>query len=379
MKNDRINEFLASRIAENDFPSCVYLVGEKKKIVYTDALGLAVVEPERIKAGLDTIYDLASITKVLVTGLLSAKLIERGELRLDDPIAEYFGEFATSDKGEITVRRLLTHTSGLTAWLPFYLITNPEAEIPNAVIEAIAAAPLANPVGSTVVYSDLNFLLLGFLLEKIYAKPLNEILKREIAAPLGLKDTFYNPPANLKPRIAASENGNRFEKNTCAEKGYQIRNPKSEIRNRMVWGEVHDGNCYFMKGVTGHAGLFSTAAEVFRIAQQFLASETILFEPETCRLFRENLTPGLNEARSLAFQLAATPDSTASDALSKDSFGHLGFTGTSLWIEPETERVFILLTNRTHAHPLPFVLLNSVRRRFHELAQAELKVLSPQS
>ncbi len=117
--------------------------------------------------------------------------------------------------------------------------------------------------------------------------------------------------------------------------------------------------------------------ETFKIAQQFLASQTTLLQPETCELFRTNFTPNLNEARSIAFQLAETPESTASKSLSKDSFGHLGFTGTSLWIEPETERIFILLTNRTHARELPFANINSTRRKFHELATEilNLKVL----
>ena len=128
-----------------------------------------------------------------------------------------------------------------------------------------------------------------------------------------------------------------------------------------------------MNGVSGHAGLFSTAEETFKIAQQFLANQTTLLKPETCELFRTNFTKGLNEARSIAFQFAETPESTASKALSKDSFGHLGFTGTSLWIEPESERIFILLTNRTHARELPFENINSVRRKFHELATEELK------
>ena len=123
-----------------------------------------------------------------------------------------------------------------------------------------------------------------------------------------------------------------------------------------------------MNGVSGHAGLFSNALETFKIAQQFLANQTTLLKPETCKLFRTNFTPSLNEARSIAFQLAETKDSTSSSALSKDSFGHLGFTGTSVWIEPETERIFILLTNRTHARELPFANINATRRRFHELA-----------
>ena len=240
-------------------------------------------------------------------------------------------------------------------------------------INVISEFPNENPPETKVVYSDLNFITLGFILEEIYGRPLDEIARKEIFEPLNLKDTFFNPPKELQKRIAASEKGNEYEKQTCIEQGYDV--SKYNFRNRIIWGEVHDGNCYFMNGVSGHAGLFSTAEETFKIAQQFLANQTTLLKPETCKLFRTNFTKGLNEARSIAFQLAETPDSTASNALAKDSFGHLGFTGTSLWIEPETERIFILLTNRTHARELPFENINSVRRKFHELATEELNKL----
>lgn len=366
MKNERISEFLQSRISEGDFPSAVYLVAEKGEIVFQDALGFAVVEPERIEARLDTIYDLASLTKVLVTGLLCAKLIEAGEINLSDKISKYFSEFDTHKKREITVENLLVHNSGFAGWKPFYLITNFKSEISNV----IASEPLANPIGSTVVYSDLNFLMLGFLVEKFYEADLHNLAITEIFDRLGLTRTFFGELTTLRREIAASEFGNEYEKQTCVELGYNV--SKYKFRDYQIWGEVHDGNCYFMGGISGHAGLFSTAEETFKIAQQFLANQTTLLKPETCELFRTNFTPSLNEARSIAFQLAETPDSTASKSLSKDSFGHLGFTGTSVWIEPESERVFILLTNRTHAHPLPFVNINSVRRRFHEIAQNEL-------
>ena len=368
MRSEVISEFLQSRIDARDFPSAVYLVAEKGEVVFTDALGFAVVEPEIIEANLDTIYDLASLTKVLVTGLLCAKLIEKGEINLSDKISKYFDEIDTDEKREITIGNLLTHTSGFQAWKPFYLISNSKSQISDL----IAAESLDNPTNTKVVYSDLNFISLGFLLEKIYGKSLDKIADETIFAPLNLRNTFYNPPTKLQKRIAASEKGNEFEKNMCLEQDYEIPNPPSRFRNRTVWGEVHDGNAYFMNGVSGHAGLFSTAFETFKIAQQFLAEESVLLKPETSRLFRTNFTPNLNEARSIAFQLAATKDSTASLALSKDSFGHLGFTGTSLWIEPETGRIFILLTNRTHARELPFVNINSTRRRFHELAAAML-------
>jgi CubicO group peptidase (beta-lactamase class C family) len=152
----------------------------------------------------------------------------------------------------------------------------------------------------------------------------------------------------------------------CVDLGWDI--SEYDWRDYQIWGEVHDGNAYFMNGVSGHAGLFSNAFETFKIAQQFLANQTKLLKPETCELFRKNFTEGFNEARSVAFQLAETKNSTASSALTKDSFGHLGFTGTSLWIEPKTERIFILLTNRTHARELPFPNINETRRKFHELA-----------
>ncbi len=211
--------------------------------------------------------------------------------------------------------------------------------------------------------------MLTFLIEKLCGEShWMKVAEKEIFEPLNLQNTFYNPPKKLQKRIAASEKGNEYEKQMCIEQGYEIRNSQSAFRTQTIWGEVHDGNCYFMNGVSGHAGLFSTAFETFKIAQQFLANQTILLKPETCELFRTNYTKDFNEARSIGFQLAETKDSTASDALAKDSFGHLGFTGTSLWIEPSSERIFILLTNRTHARELPFANINQTRRRFHELS-----------
>jgi CubicO group peptidase (beta-lactamase class C family) len=364
---NRISEFLQSRIAARDFPSAVYLVAEKGLIVFQDALGNAVVEPERIAARLDTIYDLASLTKVLVTGLLAAMLLETGELNLSDKISKYFSEFDTDEKREITIENLLTHTSGFKAWRPFYLYYDLRWGLEDLVLNE---SPEIKPC-ERVVYSDFNFILLTILFENLFGESLKIIAERQITRPLNLQNTFFNPPKEMQKRIAASEKGNEFEKNTCIEQvGYS--GDTHYFRDYQIWGEVHDGNSYFMQGVSGHAGLFSTAEETFKIAQQFLAEETVLLKPETCELFRTNFTKGLNEARSIAFQLAETPDSTASKALAKDSFGHLGFTGTSLWIEPETERIFILLTNRTHAHELPFVNINSVRRKFHELAQESL-------
>jgi CubicO group peptidase (beta-lactamase class C family) len=365
MKSEKISEFLQSRIDAQDFPSAVYLVAEKGETIFRDALGFAVVEPEKIEAKTDTIYDLASLTKPLVTGLLCAKLIENDKLNLGDKITRFFILFNQENRSEITIENLLTHTSGFASWKPFYLMT--DMRLRSVILALIADEPLENMPQTRVTYSDLNFILLRFLIEDLYGgRRFEEIAEKEIFEPLTLKNTFFNPPKDFQKGIAASEKGNEYEKQISIEQGFDV--SKYDWREHQLWGEVHDGNCYFMNGVSGHAGLFSTVEETFKIAQQFLPNSTQLLKPETCKLFHTNFTEGHNEARSIAFQLAETKDSTASEFLAKDSFGHLGFTGTSLWIEPETERIFILLTNRTHARELPFPNINSVRRKFHELA-----------
>ena len=376
-----ISEFLQTRIDAGDFPSAVYLVAERGEIVFHDALGYAVVEPERIEARLDTIYDLASLTKVLVTALLLARKIESGEAELEDYARQHLGELA---RRAFTIRDLVAHRSGLPAWIPLYLFapgflrerakkeSRPfsDPKVNEFVLGKIAA--IEEGLEPTVVYSDLNFVLAGLLTERLSGKSIYNTFAAEIINRLGLVRTFFGNLGTLRREIAASENGNEYEKQTCIELGYLKEPPEGGTQNLFrkyqIWGEVHDGNAYFMGGVGGHAGLFSTAEEVFKIAQQFLPNYTRVLKPETCELFRTNFTKGMNEDRSFAFQLASTDGSTAGTKMSPESFGHNGFTGTSLWIDPVKERVFILLTNRTHNHELPFVNINSVRRGFHDLA-----------
>lgn len=370
--NERISGFLAERIAANDFPSAVYLVAEKGEIVFYDALGNAVVEPEIIPAKLDTIYDLASLTKPLVTGLLAASEIEGGKITLDATLGSKLPVFDGSFASGLTVLQLATHTSGLTAWLPLYLqaMSNKPSDIAALIGKQLLKAD------AEVEYSDLNFISLAFLISE---DRLDSIFEHSVVDRLALARTCFNPLSRGidRSQIAASEIGNGYERQTCIDRGYTTEPPKggtqNAFRDHLIWGEVHDGNAYFMGGVAGHAGLFSTAEEVFKIALQFLPEHTKLLKPETCELFRTNFTPGLNEDRSFAFQLASTKDSTAGTRMSPQSFGHNGFTGTSLWIDPVADRIFVLLTNRTHAHPLPFVNINSVRRRFHDLAIEELE------
>jgi len=361
-RNDQLSNLLEEHIKADEFPSAVYLVAERDEIVYTDALGYSVVEPYRVANKIDTIYDLASLTKPLVTALLCARRIELGELTLDSSVSHYLGEFDRTDKQNITVRELLTHTSGLPAWRPLYLLTEEERE---RAAGAIANLDLEYKPGTRVVYSDLGYIALGILLERMSHQRLADMAKREIFEPLGLKQTFFNPELSLQTGIAACETGNAYELDMCKQSGA---GEYANSRQRLIWGEVHDGNAYFLGGAAGHAGLFATARETFLIAQQFLGETTKLLVPDTCRLFRENMTQGLNEARSIGWQLAATQDSTGGADLPPDSFGHNGFTGTCVWIDPNHRRVFILLTNRTHAHALPFANINAIRREFNRLA-----------
>lgn len=364
-----ISSLLAERIAAGDFPSAVYLVAEHGRASFAGALGHAVREmaaEQQRDATLDTIYDLASLTKPLITGLLCARRIENGELHPDGEVRSYLPEFDRADRRKITVGQLLTHTSGLPAWRPLYI----EAADKAQVLRVIAEQPLEFVPGARVLYSDLGFITLGLLLEKLAGARLAEIARREIFEPLELRRTFFNPELAMKTEVAACEMGNAFEREMC--RGMKIAE-WANWREHLIWGEVHDGNAHFLGGAAGHAGLFSTARETLRLAEQFMPGSTRLLQPATCALFRTRMTEGLEEERSLAWQLAATRDSTAGPALAPDSFGHLGFTGTSCWIDPSHERIFILLTNRTHARSLPFVNINSVRRTFHTLAVAALE------
>ena len=364
--NDQLTSFLEQHIKAGEFPSAVYLVGEGGQIIYTDALGHSVVEPYRLANKLDTIYDLASLTKPLITALLCSRRIELGELTLDSSVSHYLAEFDRTDKQMITVRELLTHTAGLPAWQPLYMLTE---EQPDRAAGAIASLDLEYKPGTRVIYSDLGFIALGILLERMTGQRLAEMARHEIFEPLKLQQTFFNPEIALQTGIAACETGNAYELDMCSQMGGEV---YSNSRKRLIWGEVHDGNAYFLGGAAGHAGLFSNARETFALAQQFLSESTKLLKPETCKIFREDMTPGLEEARSIGWQLAATKDSTGGVELSSDSFGHNGFTGTSVWIDPGQQRVFILLTNRTHARALPFANINAVRREFHSLAIKEL-------
>jgi len=212
----QISAFLYERILAGDFPSAVYIISEKGREVFTDALGRSVVQPYQIEGSLDTIYDLASLTKPLVTTMFFAKRFESGELRLEDRVSQYLPEFNTADKSPITLRHLLTHTSGLPAWRPLYILADDD---PGRVLDVIAATPLDSEPGTRVIYSDLGFIVLGILLARITGKTLDVLAQEEIFTPLNLQRTFFNPQRALQTGIAACETGNAYERTTSLESG----------------------------------------------------------------------------------------------------------------------------------------------------------------
>lgn len=376
--SERVSSFLQSEIERGTFPGAQYVIGESGRIVAEGALGLAVVEPEPIPTTLDTIYDLASLTKPLVTALLIVKFAEQGLIDLEASAAGYVSELDVDGKRHIKVKQLITHMSGFPNWRPLYL----EARDPADVASAVARIP--TPPSPQLLYSDLNYVLLGILLERLTGERLDGIAAQEIFAPLNLKRTMFNPPPEMKREIAATESGQVFEHGNsdaewAAHGRFEVatspgsRVPASPIhrwRDHLIWGEVHDGNAHFMGGVAGHAGLFSTAREVFVIANQFLAGSK-LFKPETLRLFRTDFTPGQDTARSLGWILAATADCSAGPSLPPAGMGHNGFTGGSVWMEPYKRRVLILLTNRVHPK-VDMIDMKTIRQRFNTLAIEEL-------
>lgn len=385
-----VEQHLRDCVARGVFPSAQYAIGERGEIVGDGVFGYAVVEPEPIRATPDTLYDLASLTKPLVTTLLAVMFHERGALDLSAPIGSYLDELQDTDKSSITLTQLLTHTSGLEAWRPLYL----EARGREAVVAAIACAPRAATLPAPVVYSDLNFILLGFVLERLAGERLDAIAQREIFAPLALRRTMFTPSAEYRSKIAATEVGQAHERETVKKMNFvcplpENHNSKSDPRSNemeddayeagteqrsnqplrrkeLIWGKVHDGNAYFMDGVAGHAGLFSTAREVFRVANQFLHGSRLLSDA-SIPLFTKNFTAGRGDARSPGWMLAATPDCSAGPHLPPDAFGHTGFTGTSVWVDPHKRRVFVLLTNRVHPRVRDFGM-RQARQAFHALA-----------
>lgn len=357
---DRLPEFLRNHVDAGDFPGASWLVAEDGRILAEGALGLAVVRPERIEASPDTLYDLASLTKPLAGALVAALLEADGLLGFDDPLRRHLPDWtAAGPASRITLLDLLTHRSGLPAWRPLYL----HASDRTGCVAWLREQPLEREPGAGVVYSDPGYVLLGLALERAGGDSLDRLFARRVADRLNLRDLVFHPGAALHRRTAATEEGNRKERLLAGPEGDRYNGWRTDV----AWGEVHDLNARLLDGVSAHAGLFGTARAVFRVAQDVLGPGAGLLDSRRRALFATSRTGGLNEDRTLGFRMVGDPHGAAGAGLSARSFGHTGFTGTSLFIDPDNRRIYILLTNRVH--PVFRELdMNAIRRRFHEVA-----------
>jgi len=321
----KLSDILQKGVQDSVAPAIVCVVGRSGKIVFNKAFGSMTYDATSIGAGINTIFDLASVTKVTVTATLSMIFYDRGLLKLDEPVSAYIPE--VKNGSTFTIRNLLTHTAGLVAWDKFYLDHSGKEDM----LKAVFSREQEYEPGSKTVYSDLGIIMLATILERISGKPLDVLARDEIFGPLGMKDTMYNPPPELLGRIAPTED--------------------DPWRGRVVHGEVHDENTYALGGVSGHAGLFSTAPDLAVFCQMLLnkgvyaGKKTI--EPATIGYFtrRQDIVKG--SSRALGWDTPSGSNS-AGTRLSGQSFGHTGFTGTMLWIDPERDLFIILLTNRVY-------------------------------
>lgn len=352
-KLGRVDRAIEKAIEKAEMPGAVLLARMPKHgelIEHFSRHGLAVVRPERLPMTRETIFDLASLTKPLATTTAVMLLAHDGALGLDDPVSKFLPVFSEREKDAVTVRHLLTHSAGLKPLRKFHeellererkkgerWIGTPAAR--DFVIERVLRSGLVHEPGAAAVYGDLDFIALGALVEAVARQPLDAFCQERIFGPLGMGDTCFvrlgegapGLPAAVRRRVAATEN--------CA------------WRDRVLWGEVHDPNASVMGGVAGHAGLFSTADDVMRFAVALLDvwhGRSSRWPRELLHEFttRQGIPAGSDWA--LGWDTPTAGASSSGSHFSPSSIGHLGFTGTSLWIDLEAEAVVVFLTNRAH-------------------------------
>ncbi len=321
----QVFRILQDAIAERAFPAASIAVTLDNKLVVRRALGSFTYDPDSPKPSPSTLFDLASLTKVMATTAMAMILYERGPLDLEIPVISVVGEFAGEDprRDAVTLRMLLAHSSGLPAYEKLFLKFATHDEL----VAAAFSVDLANDPGSHAEYSDIGFILLGIALERLADEPMVRFCQREIFGPLALTQTTFNPALEIRPAIPPTADDRTF-------------------RRRVIQGEVQDENAFVLGGVAGHAGLFASVEDVARFAYAMLPANSSLVRPGTLRLFtaREASPPGTS--RALGWD-TPSPPSQSGKYFSPHSYGHLGYTGTSLWIDPERNVSVTLLTNRT--------------------------------
>ncbi|MFQ6676206.1 MAG: serine hydrolase domain-containing protein, partial [Fidelibacterota bacterium] len=326
------------------------------QVLWSYAVGRQTYNPQSPVVTDRTIYDLASVTKVAATTAVVMKLVERKLISLDEPVTHFFPGFTGGGKERVTIRHLLTHSSGLPAYVRFFEKGVP----PDEVVPTIVNTDLIYSPGDSMVYSDLGMILMGSIVERVTGERLDDVARNWIYRPLGMERTFFRPDSEFLPEIAPTE-------------------IDSVYRKGVVHGVVHDENAWWLGGVAGHAGLFSTATDLARFAQVMMDGGVFegrrLFKKETIARFtaRQNMPPG--SRRAIGWDTPADSLSSAGDYFTPGSFGHLGFTGTSLWIDPNQRIAVILLTNRVHPTRERGGMYE-VRRQFYNAVMA---VLQPES
>jgi serine-type D-Ala-D-Ala carboxypeptidase len=318
-------ELIRQAIADHSFPAASVAITHRGNLVGLKAFGRLTYEPDAPEATTATVFDLASVTKVVATTSMAMILYERGLLDLDLPVVAAVAEFAGEDprRDAVTMHMLLAHSSGLPAYGKLFL----RAKTRDEVLAAAFATPLTANPGAKAEYSDVGFIILGAALERIAQESLDRFCQHEVFGPLAMTHTAFNPPAAWRASIPPTADDQSF-------------------RHRIIQGEVQDENAEVMGGVAGHAGVFASAEDLAIFAHAMLAGGRPIIRPETLALFtrRESSPPGTS--RALGWDTPSSP-SQSGKYFCANSFGHLGYTGTSLWIDPERQLSITLLTNRT--------------------------------
>jgi uncharacterized protein YbbC (DUF1343 family) len=352
-----IDRAIEAAIEAKEIPGAVVLVGRGSVVQFRKAYGSRSIEPARTRMTVDTIFDAASLTKVVATTSCVMKLFEQGRIRLNDPVTRYLPEFQNGSSA-ITVRQLLTHFSGLR---PDLDLEPAWSGYETGIEKALVDKPVAKP-GETFIYSDINFILLGEIVHRLSGKPLDVYARELLFVPLTMRDTMFKPPVTLRPRIAPTER---------------------DASGKPLRGVVHDETTRFMGGVAGHAGMFTTAADLSRFAQMILNGGTWgkarLFQAATIRKFTEAQTPADQpELRGLGWDIDSRFSANRGELFPIGSHGHTGFTGTSMWIDPASKSYVILLTNSVH--PVRRPAISSLRSRVATIvaARAGIKLAGAQ-